>query len=267
VTTLELAVPGLPSSVSFHIHDPETDLVSRRMAEERCWEVFESRLWLASQRAGDVVVDAGANLGYFALLSALAPARAGQIHAFEPAADNFELLESNLALNRCAACVRAHRLALGARHARGSLYRSADNRGDHQVYAGDGERLAEDIETVEGARYLARFCDRIDLLKVDTQGSEFSVIEGLWPLLVAGGSELRMLIELTPFSLQLAGASGRALIERLSELDLPMSIVDHIEGRLEACAAEDLAQWCDNVAATRGDRGFMNIFLGTPPRL
>jgi FkbM family methyltransferase len=267
VEPVELDIAGLAGPLRLRTHEPGRDLVSRRILEQGCWEPFETRLWLASQRAGDVVVDVGANLGYFALLSALAPQSASQIHAFEPAADNFSLLQDNLTLNACEGRVRAHRLALGARDESAVLYRNDDNRGDHQVYAGDGDRGEEPIEVVRGEAFLAPCCDRIDLLKIDTQGSEWQVVDGLWGLLEAGGAKLRILVELTPFSLAIAGASGRGLVERLARLGLPMSIVDHVEGRLVACPWEDLARWCDNVAETPGDRGFMNIFVGCPPPL
>ena len=39
-------------------------------------------------------------------------------------------------------------------------------------------------------------------------------------------------------------------------------VVDHVEHRLAPCSAQELALWCDNVAATAGDKGFMNILVG-----
>ncbi len=121
------------------------------------------------------------------------------------------------------------------------------------------------IRLLEGAAYLCSTgVTRIDLLKVDTQGSETRVLQGLLPLL-GGHSGLRVLLELTPFSLRLAGSSGSELLALLEPLGLPVAIVDHIEHRLVASDYAALSEWCNNVDATAGDRGFMNIFLGTPP--
>jgi len=262
--TLE-PVPGLARPLALYTHDPGVDLVSARLWKDRAWEPFETRLWLRAQRHGDTVVDVGANLGYFSLLSAVAERAAGCIVAVEPAADNCALLEANLRLNDCRDAVIVVQAALGAASGSGTLLRSEANRGDHQVYPGDGERRAEPIRVLAGAEALAAHVERIDLLKIDTQGSEADVVAGLWPLLLASRKALRLLIELTPFSLALAGSSGRVLIERLADLDLPFAIVDHLSHRLVASDAEALARWCDNVAATPGDRGFMNIFVGHPP--
>lgn len=260
-------IDGLQRPLCLHTHDPDADLVSRRLHEDGQWEPFETRLWLAAQRRGDVVVDVGANLGYFSLLSALAWRAPGPVFAFEPAADNFDLLCSNLAANDCAGQVEPVQAALGSRGGDVLLMRSDTNRGDHQVYAGDGQRAAEPVRLLRGDAFLAPRVDRIDLLKIDTQGSELDVLLGLWPLLERSRACLRILVELTPYSLLLAGSSGRALIERLAALDLPLAIVDHLEHRLVPSDAGALARWCDNVSATPGDRGFMNIFVGEAPAL
>lgn len=262
--TLE-PIEGVPAALALYTHDPQRDLVSRRLQEDRCWEPFETSLWLAAQRPGDVVVDVGANLGYFALLSALAEAPPTAVLAFEPAADNVALLRANLELDGCHDRVEVVHGALARETGHGTLWRSQANGGDHQIYRGDGDRDGETIRLFRGDEFLASRVEHIDLLKVDTQGSEVAVLGGLWPLLARSRERLRMLIELTPYSLRLAGASGRELIEMLAELDLPLSIVDHVAHRSVPTDSAALAAWSDNVAATPGDRGFMNLFVGDVP--
>ncbi|MDP5069977.1 MAG: FkbM family methyltransferase [Congregibacter sp.] len=260
-----LPVQGLAREVVLQTHSPERDLVARKLHHEKQWEPFETRLWLASQEPGDVVVDVGANLGYYSILSALHDGSAQQIFAFEPAQDNVALLTHNLVLNHCESLVTVVPVALSDRDSSAVLYRSDDNQGDHQIYAGDGPRTHEAISLRHGGDFLGAAVDRIDLLKVDTQGSEHAVINGLLPLLRRSAGHLRILIELTPYSLRLAGSSGRALITSLAELGLPFWIVDHLEHRLVASDAQALSEWADNVDSAAGDRGFMNIFVGYAP--
>ena len=88
------------------------------------------------------------------------------------------------------------------------------------------------------------------------------MVAGLMPLLVRLPAPPRILIELTPLSLRLAGSSGRELIELLATLEQPFWIVDHIEHQLVASSAAELAGWCDDVDAVAGDAGFMNILVG-----
>ena len=260
-------ISGLQQTVTLRTHAPQVDLVSRRLHADGAWEPFETQLWLASQRAGDIVVDVGANLGYFALLSALCDRPASQILAFEPDPQNFALLKDNLRLNGVPDEVQAFQVALASASGEGMLYRSRDNLGDHQIYAGDGEREALAISLAVGREFLSERVERIDLLKIDTQGSEFAVIEGFGTLLDSSRVGLRVLIELTPYSLRRAGARGRQLVEHLGNLDLPIAIVDHIEHRLVPTSLEALATWCDNVDSLPEDRGFMNVFIGEAPDL
>lgn len=247
-------------------HDPEQDLVSRLMHDTGQWEPFETHLWLACLRQGCTVVDVGANLGYFSLLSALHAPSAGRIVAVEPAADNAALLRANLKFHDCIGRVNIVQAAWGDREESGALFRNEANRGDHQIYPGDGERTEEMIAVASGIASLAEFgVHHIDLLKVDTQGSEHAVITGLMPVLKRSGSKLRIVIELTPWSLRCAGTSGAMLLVLLDQLSLPVFIVDHIAHKLVPTDIAALTQWCDNVDAEKDDRGFMNIFLGTPP--
>ena len=74
-----------------------------------------------------------------------------------------------------------------------------------------------------------------------------------------------MLIELTPYSLRTASSSGEALINLIREFGAKLWIVDHVNHELVATTADHLCTWCNNVDETRGDSGFINIFIGESP--
>ncbi|MEM8942209.1 MAG: FkbM family methyltransferase [Pseudomonadota bacterium] len=259
-------IPGLAATVTIKTHDPERDLVSRFIHEQRVWEPFETRLWVACHAPDDVVVDVGANLGYFSILSALAVGALGRVFAFEPEPLNYSLLEANLADLEANGLVEGFRIALGAHESSGKLWLSDDNLGDHQLFSADSARESVPVAVYPGVDVLSERVDRIDLLKLDTQGTELAVLEGLWPMLLKSRPRLRILIELTPYSLRQAGASGAALIERLATLGLPLAIVDHVQHRLVPSSATALCEWCDNVDRDPQDQGFMNLFVGAAPR-
>lgn len=257
---------GLRQELVLSTHHPDLDLVSRVIHDQRVWEPFETRLWIASHREGDVVLDVGANLGYFTLLSIHSKVRPSLVLAAEPAADNYALLLRNLEANLSEVPAVPLHAALAVNDSRATLHRNDSNLGDHQIYAGDGERCSEAIQLRDGSAFVEQHASSIDLVKIDTQGSEYDVVKGLFRVMRAGGKTLRILIELTPWSLRCAGSSGRALLEKLEELQLPVAIVDHVEHRLVPSSIEALCDWSDNVDACDGDRGFMNVFFGTPPK-
>lgn len=263
---IPLRIPNLSQPLHLYLHGERDQYVSRRLREEGIWEPYETSLLLELLRPGDVFVDVGANIGYFSVLAASRVGEQGAVFAFEPDPDNYRLLLANAALNALQQRITPVQAALSDVAGDGQLFLSADNLGDHQVYASEEARPSVPIVLYNGSQFLQDGLEgrlqRLDLLKVDTQGSEYQVIAGLLPLLLQLPRKPRILIELTPHSLRRAGASGRALIELLAQLRQPMWIIDHIEHRLHLSTAEELALWCDNWDKVAEARGFMNILVG-----
>ena len=261
--SLTLPVPAPPLEIATHAVGDQ--VVSAALRRDAVWEPFETRLLWDCLAPGSVFADVGANIGYFTLLAAARVGEEGRVFAFEPDPDNCSLLRASLRRNGLAQGVAVEQAALADTEGEARLYLSEDNFGDHQVFAAGPARASLPIRCLRGDRYFERAGKELDLLKVDTQGSEFAVMQGVMPFLVAQRSPTRVLIELTPWSLRAAGASGRSLIELLAQLALPFWIVDHVAHRLVLSSAEELAQWCDNVDSVAHDQGFMNIFLGAAP--
>ena len=259
---IDLRVSGLPCPLQLHVHGSQDQHVSRRIREDGIWEPYETSLLLRFLHPGDVFVDVGANIGYFSVLAASVVGGQGTVFAFEPDPNNYRLLCANAELNGFDGNIVAVEAALSDTAGEGRLFLSEDNLGDHQVYMGDEDRNSVPIVLQRGSDYLAERIERLHLLKIDTQGSEFQVIEGLMSLLCGLERKPRIIIELTPHSLRQAGASGRALIELLATLRQPFWIIDHIEHRLAASSSEELAVWCDNWDKIEEARGFINILVG-----
>lgn len=264
---VDLRIPDLEHPLQLFVHGPSDKHVSQKIRAEGIWEPYETSLVISRLKPGAVFVDVGANIGYFTILAASLVGERGRAYAFEPDPANISLLTKSARHNALQSRIHSVQAGLSTADKTGNLYLSEDNLGDHQIYAGVEDRPTVEISLLNGAEYLRRQLQRdglaqIDLIKVDTQGSEYQVMAGLMPLLLDLSTPPSILIELTPFSLRQAGSSGRALIELLDTLGLNFWIVDHIEHQLVASAAQELSQWCDDVDACEGDQGFMNIFLG-----
>ena len=138
-----------------------------------------------------VCVDAGANIGLYSLaMSALAPD--GRVYAFEPSPTAFGHLEENLRRNRVPN-VEASPLALGDRAGTVEFhdfsYFSAGS-----FAAGEGSLLSSASygSTVSQAPVTTLDqvaadvpLERVDLVKIDVEGAELSVLEGAAAVLAA----------------------------------------------------------------------------------
>jgi FkbM family methyltransferase len=262
IESIRLRLPSVTPALELRVHRGTDIYISEALRRDGVWEPFETALVQQFLKPGDSFLDAGANIGYFTVIAAACVGDTGKVYAFEPEPRNHALLQQNVELNGFTNRVVAAAVALAAKAGAGQLHLHPENLGDHQLYSADNSRQVIAIEQVAGAAHLQDRCQHLDLVKIDTQGSEQQVVEGLLPLLKRSGATLKMIIELTPFALRQAGTDGAALISLLQQLDLPFAIVDHIEHRLVAVTAEELKTWCKNVDSCVEDEGFMNIFVG-----
>ena len=141
---------------------------------------------------GDRVADVGANVGYLTSLAAVRAGRDGQVIAFEPHPQVYELLERNAARWRNGAVdnVELHRVALSDRRGEGTLVAGPSFEGNMGLAS-----LSSDQPTTTGAESitvpLARLdetpgAERLDLLKIDVEGHEPDVLRGAERLLANG---------------------------------------------------------------------------------
>lgn len=139
------------------------------------YSIDEQRLCRELVSAGDVVVEAGANIGCITMSIANAVGTSGVIHAFEPQLDSFKILCANLAINRVDN-VRPYQLALGDDMGIGSITsfetETPHNFGDATISGVD------DGDPVEIITIDSLGLDRCDLIKLDVQGAERDVLIG-----------------------------------------------------------------------------------------
>jgi FkbM family methyltransferase len=182
-------------------------------------QVFEPHILMLLQNfvaPGDVMLDIGANIGWFSVIGSRLVGNGGRVLAFEPDPFNLGLLRRNLKLNGCAN-VEVFPVAVSNKAGLSTLYRSADNQGDHQmaVIADRQDRIGVRTNTID--RMMARRRDRIGFVKIDTQGSETAILAGM-ELTVARNQGVRMIIEFWPHGLERCGSSVEALAGILCRL-------------------------------------------------
>lgn len=255
-----LTIAGLGQPLRMSLHSADDQIISARLRRDGIWEAYETALTLANLHAGDVYVDVGANIGYYTLLAACRVGVSGRVIAYEPDGGNFALLADNVAANRLGN-VELFQLALYDQDREGLLYLSPDNFGDHRVYASPDARQSCSITLKHGGRHLGSLTQRIDFLKIDTQGAEYFVLNGLQQLIAANREHLRMIVELCPWGIRKAGAHGRDLLALLDATGMQYFIIDHIGHGLIPATSQHLADWIDSLDNEPDNEGFINLFV------
>jgi FkbM family methyltransferase len=261
----KLNIPELSSlsqPLSMHVHEKGDLMVSKKIRDEGIWEPFETTLIVKALKSANNFIDVGANIGYYSLIAAsvFSEQAKGSVFAFEPEQANFQLLQQSISHNGFTN-ITAVNAGLSDSDKQASIYLSPDNFGDHQVYDRGQNRQQSSIQLLNGGDFLADKISSIDVLKIDTQGAEFSVIKGLLPLLQQS-LKLKMVVEFWPFGLRKAGFHAHDLLDMLLSLTLPMYIIDHIEHRLIPCVEADLRPWIDSLDVESDNEGFLNLYFG-----
>jgi FkbM family methyltransferase len=154
--------------------------------------------WVAKTlQPGDVMVDVGANAGYFSLLGSRLVGEAGAVVAVEASPRMYELLVSNLSRNR-AHNVRAVNVAASDSHGTLALYAGSEaHLGLASVIEDQGAGIEAEVISAPLDAVLTRDdMQRARLIKIDVEGAELAVLAGLGELWDLGRDDLEVIVEL-----------------------------------------------------------------------
>ncbi|MFP4209109.1 MAG: FkbM family methyltransferase [Wenzhouxiangella sp.] len=205
-----------------HISEAVDFVLAHRPGEDRyfapylrdhgVWEPAETALMAGTLQPGMTVVDVGAHVGYFSMLSALKVGLKGQVISLEPDPEHFRLLCANLLLN-CCDNVEARRLAVSDQPGSGRLYLSRLNPGDQRIEPVPDRPWVEiSLDTLDRVTK-----DRIvDFIKIDTQGAEERVLSGARKMLSKSRDRLAGIIEFAPGLLARANCSVDDFLDLLN---------------------------------------------------
>lgn len=180
----------------FKIHEPaETELIKKEV------------------KKGDIVIDIGAHIGYFTLLFAKLVGKNGKVFAFEPDPTNFAILKKNIELNGYKNVTLVQK-AVSDKIGKTNLHLSEDNDGDHTIYDKKDNRPSIVVSVTRLDDYFKNKKDKINFIKVDTEGVELKVIKGM-PDLLKKNKNIKILTEFWANGIKKAGIEPKEILNVL----------------------------------------------------
>ena len=181
-----------------HVKFP--DLIQSRLYYFGIWEPAVTQVFIDSLRSGDVVIDVGANVGYYTLLSSRLVGPTGAVWALEASSQIYSMLQDALRFNG-AKNVTARRVAVHRERTTVKLWMpAADNLGRSTIM-GDDDMLCES-ETVDALPLPEIVPLQIllsaKLIKIDVEGAEMLVFEGVRAYLPQFARHTRWVMEIAP---------------------------------------------------------------------
>jgi FkbM family methyltransferase len=215
--------PGVEVTVRWHrgikLRLPLNDEIAQCVFVDGVFEPSQFVFLDDYLKPGMVFIDAGANNGLYALFAARKVGRRGRVLAFEPSQRELAKLRKNVRLNRFRN-VQSFGIALGERRSTGTLHVAGLPYSGHNSLGPFGyestpvdheERVEiQALDDVAAVRKL----ERIDVMKLDVEGGELSLLQGSRQIL----ERLRpqILIELSDRTLSKQGASVAETVELLT---------------------------------------------------
>jgi FkbM family methyltransferase len=138
---------------------------------------YEKYFYLRNIKRGDIVLDIGANHGYYTSLFSEIISNSGQVHAFEPVPENFTKLKSLKPINKN---VIFNHLAIGKRNETGIIrYNLNDLEKASLIKCCNTNLIESETQITTVDNYIKEFpLSNVNFIKCDVEGSELDVFTG-----------------------------------------------------------------------------------------
>lgn len=158
------------------------DKDSLELRKNGIYENTETNIIRSILNYSDVVLDLGANIGYFTLIMAK---QCKYVFSFEPDPINYNILSKNIELNKVEN-VELYQYAIGENIGKIDLHLCEFNTGMHRIYKSQyckGGIIKVNMTTIDKLISDGIITDNIKFIKMDLEGSEFGALRGMKNLL------------------------------------------------------------------------------------
>ena len=177
------------------------------------YEPEETAWYKRNVSTGDLILDVGANVGYFSLLFARAAGPGGRVISYEPDPDLNQTLRRNVTANGYPN-IDVRSVAVAHQAGTMTYYRALKSDGDNRLFSHGRDRDSFPVPVVPLDDDLEDLDSRIDLVKMDIQGAEPLALDGMVRILRERPPR-RMMLEFWPQGIVGMGRSPSDMISTL----------------------------------------------------
>lgn len=220
-------------------------------------EKYDTELFKKMVKEGMVVVDVGANIGYYTLIAAKLVRKEGIVYAFEPEPSNYELLCKNIEVNGYTNVVPVQK-AVSSKHGKTKLWCDKVNFASpsfsrENVLSFSNDAVLEkhnfvEVETVTLDEFFENTVKntKVDFMKIDAEGAEGLIVDGAEKILK--NNDLKIIMEFWPDALRNVGTDPLQALYKLQKYGFKIEFINErkqalepLEEVIESCAKPRLS--------------------------
>lgn len=150
--------------------------VSEIIVSHGSFEECELNVVFANLTKQSVFFDIGANVGFYSL-SVAHHFKDIEIHAFEPVPDTLLDFKKNISRNKLENKIILNELAVSDKN--GSVYMTSDHHSSNYITEAESPQCTLEVECITVDTYVEKHSiKKIDIIKIDVEGKELSVLKG-----------------------------------------------------------------------------------------
>ena len=209
------------------------------------WEPAMTKVFMQTVKDGMNVVDIGAHMGYYTILSGLLVGTTGNVHSFEANPVIFETLFKNTFINGFIEKIKLENKAVYSHSTKikfNTLKRIISGSSIAHFSDAYKEIHQESVETIEVDAislddYLTNISQNIDVIKIDAEGSEPFIFQGMKKLL----ARTKKIVIFCEFNFGLISGTGnrpKEFLESLVQYGFTIKRIDCKQGLVDTSVDE-----------------------------
>ena len=218
----------------------------------KIYESLSTLMFHRSVKENDVILDIGANEGYYTIRGSKLVGEKGKVFAFEPDLKNYCKLKDNIETNG-SKNVKIFSEACYNKNTYKKFYLNNVNTGDHKLYNDGINGNWITVKCVKLDNYFTK--QKINFIKIDTQGAEVRVLKGLEKT-INRNKYIKMLVEYYPRAIRKMKDKSIDLLKLLTKYEFHIWYVNRSKKKL--IPITNIIEFDNKYKFTK--RGDLNLF-------
>ena len=189
---------------------------------------------------GDIVIDVGANIGYYTLIFAQLVGSSGKVFAFEPESKNFEILKKNIEINNYPNIVAEQKI-VSDKSGIVKLFIAEHGIVGHRINQEKSSQKFIEVESIILDNYIKKLNldNKINFIKIDVEGSEPKVLEGTKEI-IQKSNQLKIFTEFNRESVEEYGIEPKEMIDLFYRNGFKIYLPNYKENKINLTNVNEL---------------------------